>query len=170
MTENNALERFFFVSVGGGGAEDDGGEDADVEGLADASTHAKGGSNALVDDSEESDGDKDEDEGDEDGEKQQLQREKGTASPLPPSARNTANNAASSSSPAPPARNTASPAPLRTGIRLLPMHSLISFEDQMAAFAPASQTGDARTRVVVATNIAESSITLPDVHTVIDFG
>ena len=57
----------------------------------------------------------------------------------------------------------------RSSIRLLPMHSLISFEDQMAAFAKADGS-DMRTRVVIATNIAESSVTLPDVHTVIDFG
>ena len=53
-------------------------------------------------------------------------------------------------------------------MKLLPMHSLISFEDQMAAFDTTS--GDKRTRIVVATNIAESSVTIPNVHTVIDFG
>ena len=58
----------------------------------------------------------------------------------------------------------------RSTIRLLPMHSLISFEDQLAAFAPGGEGGDLRTRVVIATNIAESSVTLPDVHTVIDLG
>lgn len=46
------------------------------------------------------------------------------------------------------------------------MHSLISFEDQMAAFDTSGT--DKRTRIVIATNIAESSVTLPDVHTVID--
>lgn len=35
---------------------------------------------------------------------------------------------------------------------------------QMAAFNTSS--GDMRTRVVIATNVAESSVTLPDVHTV----
>lgn len=48
------------------------------------------------------------------------------------------------------------------------MHSLLSFEDQMAAFDTSG--GDKRTRVVIATNIAESSVTLPDVHTCIDLG
>jgi HrpA-like RNA helicase len=56
----------------------------------------------------------------------------------------------------------------RSTIRLLPMHSLISFEDQMEAFN--SSSTDRRTRIVIATNIAESSVTLPDVHTVIDLG
>ena len=40
------------------------------------------------------------------------------------------------------------------------MHSLIAFEDQMAAFTPGGG-GDTRTRVIIATNIAESSVTLP---------
>ena len=40
------------------------------------------------------------------------------------------------------------------------MHSLIAFEDQMAAFTPGGG-GDMRTRVIIATNIAESSVTLP---------
>lgn len=48
----------------------------------------------------------------------------------------------------------------RSTIRLLPMHSLIAFEDQMAAFTPGGG-GDTRTRVIIATNIAESSVTLP---------
>jgi HrpA-like RNA helicase len=51
---------------------------------------------------------------------------------------------------------------------IFPMHSLISFDDQMAAFD--SDSVDRRTRIVIATNIAESSITLPNVHTVIDLG
>lgn len=58
----------------------------------------------------------------------------------------------------------------RSTIRLLPMHSLIAFDDQMAAFDKENIKVDRRTRVVIATNIAESSITLPDVHTVIDLG
>jgi hypothetical protein len=42
-----------------------------------------------------------------------------------------------------------------TTIRLMPMHSLIAFEDQMAAFRSAE--ADARTKVIIATNMAESS-------------
>jgi HrpA-like RNA helicase len=55
-----------------------------------------------------------------------------------------------------------------TRIRLLPMHSLISFEDQMAAFESAAL--DPRTKVIIATNMAESSITIPGVTACIDFG
>jgi len=53
-------------------------------------------------------------------------------------------------------------------VRLLPMHSLIAFDSQLDAFD--SQATDSRTRVVIATNIAESSITIPGVSTVIDTG
>lgn len=50
--------------------------------------------------------------------------------------------------------------------KVLPLHSDVSDEDQMLAFRPAEDFY----KIVVATNIAESSITLPDVDTVICFG
>ena len=140
-------------SVGGsgagapeGGGEDDGGDDADMLGLAAASNMApRHAAAALVDSDSDSDGDDSDDDADAVAEVKPTLAQ-AIAVPLPL-------------------------APIDTGrstIRLLPMHSLISFEDQMAAFAPGG--GDTRTRVVIATNIAESSVTLPDVHTVIDFG
>ncbi|KAL1504712.1 hypothetical protein AB1Y20_008491 [Prymnesium parvum] len=49
----------------------------------------------------------------------------------------------------------------------VPIHSDIPFEEQLAAFEP-SPAGV--TKVVVATNAAESSLTLPDVDVVICFG
>ena len=51
-------------------------------------------------------------------------------------------------------------------IKLLPMHSLINFDDQLAAF----EKGGAQTRICIATNIAESSVTIPGVTAVIDLG
>jgi len=52
-------------------------------------------------------------------------------------------------------------------LKLIPMHSLIAEADQMQAF-DASDTST--TRVCIATNIAESSLTIPGVTTVIDSG
>ena len=49
----------------------------------------------------------------------------------------------------------------------LPIHSDIPFEDQMKAFR---KCDDDEVKVVVATNAAESSLTLPDVDNVICFG
>jgi HrpA-like RNA helicase len=49
----------------------------------------------------------------------------------------------------------------------IPIHSQLPFEDQLEAFAP-SPPGIIK--VVVATNAAESSLTLPDVDAVIDLG
>jgi HrpA-like RNA helicase len=49
----------------------------------------------------------------------------------------------------------------------LPIHSDIPYEDQLLAFQPV-QPGV--TKIVIATNAAESGITLPDVDVVIDFG
>lgn len=42
----------------------------------------------------------------------------------------------------------------------LPIHSDIPFEEQMSAFDP---PGEGEVKVVIATNAAESSVTLPDV-------
>lgn len=69
---------------------------------------------------------------------------------------------------APPVRRQALAAdPARSyPIKLIPMHSLIAMDDQMAAF----EVGGAQTRIIVATNIAESSITIPGVSAVIDLG
>lgn len=53
------------------------------------------------------------------------------------------------------------------GFRLFAIHSEIPFEEQEAAFLP---TPADEVKVVLATNAAESSITLPDVDTVICLG
>jgi HrpA-like RNA helicase len=50
---------------------------------------------------------------------------------------------------------------------IIPIHSDIPFEDQMTAF---DLTDSKEVKVIVATNAAESSITLPDVDNVICFG
>ncbi|CAH1789885.1 unnamed protein product [Owenia fusiformis] len=52
-------------------------------------------------------------------------------------------------------------------IRIFPLHSTIPKEDQDAVFAP---PGEDVAHVVIATNIAESSLTLPKVRVVFDFG
>lgn len=52
-------------------------------------------------------------------------------------------------------------------MQLMVLHSLIEKEDQMLAFTPLMPEV---TRVVLATNIAESSITLPQVRYIIDLG
>ena len=49
----------------------------------------------------------------------------------------------------------------------LPIHSDVPFEEQMAAFEP---PGEGEVKVVIATNAAESSLTLPDVDHVICLG
>ena len=52
-------------------------------------------------------------------------------------------------------------------VDLLPLHGDLSLAEQRAALAPAD---DHRRRVVLATNIAESSVTLPGIRVVIDLG
>ena len=52
-------------------------------------------------------------------------------------------------------------------LELIPMHSSLSYEEQERAFRSSYKTS--RRKVVVATNIAESSITIPDIKYVIDF-
>eukprot|EP00741_Cyanophora_paradoxa_P018355 tig00000204_g17723.t1 len=52
-------------------------------------------------------------------------------------------------------------------VEVLLLHSTMPREEQAAAFAPLNA---ARSRLILATNIAESSITLPAVHYVVDFG
>ena len=51
--------------------------------------------------------------------------------------------------------------------QLVPIHSTLDFDTQLAAFAPAPP---GVTKVIAATNAAESSLTLPDVDLVIDLG
>ena len=51
--------------------------------------------------------------------------------------------------------------------KTLPIHGDIPFEEQLQAFQPA---GEGEIKVVIATNAAESSVTLPDVDTVICMG
>ena len=52
-------------------------------------------------------------------------------------------------------------------VQLLPLHGELSVEAQSAALAPDPQ---GRRRIVLATNVAESSVTLPGVRVVIDAG
>jgi ATP-dependent helicase HrpB len=55
----------------------------------------------------------------------------------------------------------------RQGVLALPLHGELSIEQQSAALQPDPQ---GRRRVVLATNVAESSVTLPGVRVVIDSG
>lgn len=56
---------------------------------------------------------------------------------------------------------------LPTDVRVLPLHGELSVEAQSAALNP---DPEGRRRVVLATNVAESSVTLPGVRVVIDSG
>ena len=51
--------------------------------------------------------------------------------------------------------------------QFVPIHSDFTFEEQLAAFAPAPP---GVTKIIAATNAAESSVTLPDVDVVVDLG
>ncbi len=53
------------------------------------------------------------------------------------------------------------------GVEVLPLHGELPVEQQSRVLQPA---GDGRRRVVLATNVAESSVTLPGVRVVIDSG
>ncbi len=53
----------------------------------------------------------------------------------------------------------------RYGLSLLPLHGSLSFEAQKAAVAPSE-----RPKILLSTNVAESSVTLDGVNTVIDSG
>lgn len=55
----------------------------------------------------------------------------------------------------------------RPGLQLLPLHGELSLQDQRAALT-AGATGERR--IVLATNVAESSVTLPGIRAVIDLG
>ena len=52
-------------------------------------------------------------------------------------------------------------------VRVFPLHGQLAPEDQRAAFAPAPPN---KVKVVLATNAAETSVTIPDVTVVIDTG
>ncbi|RZA33423.1 MAG: ATP-dependent helicase HrpB [Lysobacteraceae bacterium] len=68
-----------------------------------------------------------------------------------------------------PAGNRSLPDPMADGKEfvVLPLHGELSIEQQSAALQPDPQ---GRRRVVLATNVAESSVTLPGVRVVIDSG
>ena len=51
--------------------------------------------------------------------------------------------------------------------RFVPIHSDFAFEEQIEAFAPAPP---GITKIIAATNAAESSVTLPDVDVIVDLG
>jgi len=57
---------------------------------------------------------------------------------------------------------------LRNNLELIPLHSSLNEEEQDKAFKSV-QRMEGRRKVVVATNIAESSITIPDVKYIVDF-
>ena len=56
---------------------------------------------------------------------------------------------------------------IREAITILPLHGELSLAEQHAALAPAAS---GTRRIVLATNVAESSITLPGIRAVIDLG
>ena len=57
---------------------------------------------------------------------------------------------------------------IRNNLELIPLHSSLCEEEQEKAFK-SSQKMDGKRKVIIATNIAESSITIPDIKYVIDF-
>jgi len=57
---------------------------------------------------------------------------------------------------------------VRERLELIPLHSSLCEEEQERAFK-SSQRMDGKRKVIIATNIAESSITIPDIKYVIDF-
>ena len=57
---------------------------------------------------------------------------------------------------------------LKKTLELIPLHSSLNEEEQDRAFRHVSKL-EGKRKVIVATNIAESSITIPDVKYVIDF-
>jgi ATP-dependent helicase HrpB len=61
----------------------------------------------------------------------------------------------------------ASPAVAAAGLQVLPLHGELPLEQQTLALSPDPQ---GRRRLVLATNVAESSVTLPGVRVVIDSG
>ena len=62
---------------------------------------------------------------------------------------------------------SSSPAFAREGVEILALHGELPIEQQTRVLQPAT---DGRRRVVLATNVAESSVTLPGVRVVIDSG
>jgi ATP-dependent helicase HrpA len=55
--------------------------------------------------------------------------------------------------------------PAGAGIEILPLYARLSIQEQQRVFQPGS-----RRRIVIATNVAESSLTVPRIHCVIDPG
>jgi len=55
----------------------------------------------------------------------------------------------------------------KEGLQILVLHSLVDEVDQMKVFDPLLP---GQTRVILSTNIAESSVTVPYVRYIIDFG
>jgi HrpA-like RNA helicase len=58
------------------------------------------------------------------------------------------------------------PAGLKDLTDVFPLHSMIDLDQQLEVF----KSDSVRCKVIVATNIAESSVTVPDVSAVVDFG
>lgn len=57
---------------------------------------------------------------------------------------------------------------LKQNIELIPLHSSLNEEEQDRAFKKVDRL-EGRRKVIVSTNIAESSVTIPDVKYVVDF-
>ena len=57
---------------------------------------------------------------------------------------------------------------LKANLELIPLHSSLNEEEQDRAFKNVNRM-EGRRKVIVATNIAESSITIPDVKYIVDF-
>ena len=57
---------------------------------------------------------------------------------------------------------------MKKNFDLIPLHSSLNEEEQDRAFKNVGQM-EGKRKVIVATNIAESSITIPDIKYVIDF-
>ena len=57
---------------------------------------------------------------------------------------------------------------LKQNLELIPLHSSLNEDEQDRAFKNVSKM-EGRRKVIVSTNLAESSITIPDVKYVVDF-
>ncbi|RLA02779.1 MAG: ATP-dependent RNA helicase HrpA, partial [Gammaproteobacteria bacterium] len=56
---------------------------------------------------------------------------------------------------------------MRQSVEILPLYSRLAQSDQMKIFSPRTSS---KTRIVLATNVAETSLTVPGIHYVIDSG
>ncbi len=59
---------------------------------------------------------------------------------------------------------------LGPGVEVLPLYSRLAVADQQRVFGRGRPAADSRRRVVLATNVAETSLTVPGIHCVVDTG